>query len=153
MKCQFKLGKVTNVPSKFKNFRFNVQTLKPSFKVNEFGLRSAGDKNKMILLGEVVTADVEASDKIEKLLTASQNNKTLKINWQHNEAAKSHNFTVEGIERGSAATELLLSWNGKPMDIDIADSKTIAVPAAGDFKVMNVMAINDAGAICFCTIQ
>ena len=27
----FNLGKVTNVPSQFKDFRFNVQTLKPSF--------------------------------------------------------------------------------------------------------------------------
>ncbi|MEO6452958.1 MAG: MG2 domain-containing protein, partial [Ginsengibacter sp.] len=48
-----------------------------------------------------------------------------------------------GIERGSTATELLLSWNGKPMDVDIADTKTIVIPAIGDFKVMNVMAIND----------
>ncbi len=30
------------------------------------------------------------------------------------------------------------------MDIDIANSKTIEVPATGDFKVMNVMAMNDA---------
>ena len=37
-----------------------------------------------------------------------------------------------------------LSWNGKPLNIDIADSKTIEVPAIGDFKVMNVMAMNDA---------
>lgn len=140
----FKLGKVTSVPSKFRNFRFNVQTLKPAFKINDFGLRSTADKNKMVLLGEVQTADVEASTKIEKLLNASQNKKSLKISWQHNESAKSHNFTVEGVERGSAASELVLSWNGKPMDIDVADSKSVMVPAAGDFKVMNVMAINDA---------
>ena len=140
----FKLGKVTNVPSKYRNFKFNVQTLKPAFKVNDFGLRSAGDKNKMVLLGELQTADVESSAKIEKLLGASQNKRSLKINWQHNETAKSHSFTVEGVDRGSAATELVLSWNGKPMDIDMADSKTIPVPAKGDFKVMNVMAVNDA---------
>jgi hypothetical protein len=142
-KVSFKLGKVTNVPSKFKTFEFNVQTLKPAFKVTDYGLRSAGDKNKMLLLGELVTADVETSSKIEKLLTATQNKKTLKINWQHNEAAKSHNFSVEGIERSNNASELVMSWNGKPMDIDIAGSKTIVVPAAGDFKVMNVMAINE----------
>ncbi|MEO6329512.1 MAG: MG2 domain-containing protein [Ginsengibacter sp.] len=138
----FKLGKITNVPSEYKNFEFSVQTIKPSFKVNEFGLRSTGDKNKMILLGEVMTADIEASAKIEKLLSAAQNNKSLKINWQHNQLAKQHNFIVEGVERGSGAAQLLLSWNGKPINVDIADNKTIAVPAVGDFKVMNVMAIN-----------
>jgi len=139
----FSLGKVTSVPPGFKDFKFNVQTLKPSFKVNEFGLRSAGSKDKMTLQGELLTADVEASAKIEKLLAASQNNKTLKINWQHNEVARTHNFMVEGITRGSTATELLLSWTGKPIGVDVAGSKTIAVPAVGDFKVMNVMAVQD----------
>ncbi|MEO6455384.1 MAG: hypothetical protein ABIN97_14990, partial [Ginsengibacter sp.] len=80
----FKLGQVTGVPSKYKEFEFNVQTLKPSFKVNEYGLRSAGNKNNMVLLGEVLTADIETSPKIEKLLSATQNSKLLKVNWQHN---------------------------------------------------------------------
>jgi uncharacterized protein YfaS (alpha-2-macroglobulin family) len=139
----FRLGRVTDVPSKFKDFVFNVQTLKPSFKVNEFGLRSAGNKDKMTLSGEVLTADVEASDKIEKLLTTAQNNKPLKINWQHNESARDHNFTIEGVTRANTGTELLLSWNGKPIGTETADSKTISVPAVGDFKVMNISAVND----------
>ena len=40
--------------------------------------------------------------------------------------------------------QLQLSWNGKPLNADIAGSKIIEVPAAGDFKVMNVMAMNEA---------
>src|ERR1035437_1564852 len=64
----FELGKVTNVPAQFKTFRFNVKTLKPSFEVNDMGLRSNGERNKMTYLGELVTADVEASAAIEKVL-------------------------------------------------------------------------------------
>ncbi len=139
----FKLGRVTNVPSKYKDFRFNVQALKPSFKINQYGLRSTGEKNTMRFLGEIITADAESSASIEKLLSASQNNKPLKINWQHNETAKSHSFSVENIERSSTASQLILSWNGKPLDINVAESKNIDVPAIGDFKVMNVMAMND----------
>ena len=140
----FKLGKVIHVPSKYEEFKFNIQTVKPSFTVTDFGLRSNGQKDKMILLGEIETADIEASAQVEKLLTASENNKALQISWQHNGVAKTHNFTVNGIDRGSNALQLQLSWNGKPLDIDITNSKTIEVPAAGDFKVMNVMAMNDA---------
>jgi alpha-2-macroglobulin len=140
----FELGKVTKVPDKFKTFKFNVQTLKPSFEVNDMGLRSNGEKNKMTFLGELVTADVETSATIEKVLCATQNNKNLKINWQHNEASKTHSFTVEGIERGNAASELKLSWDGKPLNVELTGSKVITVPAVGDFIVMNVMAVNGA---------
>ncbi len=139
----FKLGKVTDVPSKYSDFKFNVQTLRPSFKVNELGLRSSGDKVKMIFLGEIETADVESSATVEKLLSATQGGRNLKISWQHNETAKSHNFTVEDIERGSTGTDLNISWNGEPMNVNLAQTKVYKVPAVGDFKLLNVMAVND----------
>ncbi len=47
----FKLGKVIHVPSKYEEFKFNIQTVKPSFTVTDFGLRSNGQKDKMILIG------------------------------------------------------------------------------------------------------
>ena len=143
-KVTFQLGQVTRVPAKYEEFTFNIQTVKPSFKVYDFGLRSNGQKDKMILIGEVETADVEDGTSVEKLLTANENNKALQISWQHNGAAKAHNFTVKDIARGNATQQLQLTWNGKPLNIDIADSRTIEVPAVGDFKVMTVMAMNDA---------
>ncbi|MEI9955062.1 MAG: hypothetical protein WDM90_01805 [Ferruginibacter sp.] len=45
----FKLGKVTKVPDKYADFKFSMQTVKPSFKVSDEGLRSNGVKNKMTL--------------------------------------------------------------------------------------------------------
>ncbi|MEO8762981.1 MAG: MG2 domain-containing protein [Ginsengibacter sp.] len=140
----FRLGKILRVPARYEEFKFNIQTVKPSFAVTDFGLRSNGQKDKMILNGTIETADIEATAPVEKLLTASENNKSLQISWQHNGAAKTHNFTVNNIERGNNALQLLLSWNGKPLNIDISGSKTIDVPAIGDFKVMNVMVMNEA---------
>lgn len=141
----FSLGKVTSVSgSKFKNFRFNIQTVKPSFVVRETGLRSSAAKNRMFISGELETADIEDGKAIEKLLTATQNNKALAVKWQHNDAAKSHLYTVEGIERGNNTNNILLAWNGKAMDMDVKGEKQISVPAAGDFKVLNVMAMNEA---------
>jgi uncharacterized protein YfaS (alpha-2-macroglobulin family) len=140
----FKLGDVTHVPTKYVDFKFNIKTIKPSFTVTDFGLRSEGQKDKMSLAGELETADIEKDTEVEKLLTAGQNNKELKISWQHNGNAKTHNFSIANIERGTTASGIKLTWNGEPMNIDIAGSKTIEVPAVGDFKVMNVVAINDA---------
>jgi len=61
----FKLNKVLNVPSTYKTFKFNVQTIKPSFEVEDHGLRSNG-KELMTLSGQILTADVEQSAAIEK---------------------------------------------------------------------------------------
>ena len=140
----FKLGKVTKLPEKYADFRFSMQTVKPSFKIADEGLRSATTRNKMTLSGDLETADIEKGTDIEKLLTASQNNKPLKINWQHNDAAKMHNFTVAAIDRAGNAGSVNLNWDGKPIGIDLKGTKEISVPAAGDFKVLNVMAMSEA---------
>ncbi|MES2849002.1 MAG: MG2 domain-containing protein [Bacteroidota bacterium] len=142
---RFNLAKVTSVSeSKLKEFKFNIQTVKPSFVVKDYGLRSAAAKGKMFLNGELETADIEDGKSIEKLLTATQNKLPLTINWQHNDAAKSHIYTIEGITRGSNVNNVDIKWNGKSLDMDVSGEKQIAVPAAGEFKVLNVMAMNEA---------
>lgn len=141
---KFKLGKVTKVPGKFEDFKFSMQTVKPSFKVNNEGLRSSGVKNKMSLSGELETADVEKGAEAEKLLLATQNGKALKINWQHNDATKTHTYTIDNIERGTTVSNVELKWDGGPMNMDVKGSAAVAVPAIGDFKVLDVTAVNDA---------
>jgi uncharacterized protein YfaS (alpha-2-macroglobulin family) len=141
---KFKLGKVTKVPEKFEDFKFSMQTVKPAFKVADDGLRSNGVKNKMNLSGELETADVEKGADIEKLLSATQNNKALKINWQHNDATKTHAFTIDNIERVANVSNVVIKWDGSPMNMEVKGENAVAVPAVGDFKVLNVAAINDA---------
>ena len=142
---KFNLAKATKVPSKFEELKFNFQTVKPSFKVTNNGLRSSGTKDKMFLNGEIKTADSEDGKAIEKLLSAKQNSKDYTIVWQHANAGKSHTYTINAIERSKESeTPLLLKWNGTSMNIMIEGEQTIAVPAIGDFKVLNVMPVNDA---------
>ncbi|MEO6548867.1 MAG: MG2 domain-containing protein [Ferruginibacter sp.] len=140
----FKLGKVTKVPEKFSDLHFNIKTAKPSFSVANNGLRSAAAKNRMSLTGQLETADVEKGKDIETLLAASIGNQSMKINWQHNDAAKTHTFKIDAIERTGAERNLLLRWNGKPLDMEVIGETSIVIPAAGDFKVLNVVAINEA---------
>ncbi|MEO5889876.1 MAG: MG2 domain-containing protein [Ferruginibacter sp.] len=140
----FKLGKVTRVPEKYSALKFNVKTIKPSFKVREDGLRSMAAKDKMSLSGELETADQEKGADIEKLLTAHLAGQALTIKWQHNDATKTHNFSIDNIERINTERNITLSWNGKPMNMEVTGETVIAVPAAGDFKLLNVVAMNDA---------
>jgi uncharacterized protein YfaS (alpha-2-macroglobulin family) len=138
----FKLDGVIDVPSRYNSFTFNVETIKPSFQVEEYGLKAVG-KNTMSLAGQITTADVETSASVEQLLKATINASVQKITWQHNEANKTHAYTVENIARTSGTQSLSLSWDGQPLNIALKDSKDIAIPAIGDFKVLDVRVIQD----------
>lgn len=98
----------------------------------------------MSLTGILETADIEDGKEVEKLLSSTQNGKALKISWQHNDAAKTHRYTIENIDRLKSATNLDLNWDGKSMSMDVKGDASLAVPAEGDFKVLNVVAINEA---------
>ncbi|MBU9936767.1 MAG: hypothetical protein KTQ13_08955, partial [Ferruginibacter sp.] len=141
---RFNLGKVTRVPSKFAEFHFSMKTVKPSFRISDEGLRSSGVKNKMSFSGDLETADVEDGKQVEKLLTALQNNSPLKISWQHNDAAKSHRYTIENVDRLRSVSNIDLRWDGKPMRMDVKGERQVAVPALGDFKVLDVVSMNEA---------
>ena len=141
----FKLGKVRDVPSKFKTFTFNVQVIKPSFALEESGLRAANNsKDVMSYSGTILTADVEESKDVEKIITVRNAGSTPEIRWQHNNENKTHSFTIDGIKRGSASHNLLLEWDGAAMKIDQKDQKEIAIPAVGDFKVLAVRSMQEA---------
>ncbi len=140
----FKLGKVTQVPEKFRELVFNFQTIQPAFKVTQDGLRSDGTKDKMFLEGSIATADAEEATVVERLLTGTQNGTGYKIQWQHSNAGKSHRFTINNIKRAGTSQQLLLKWTGVPLKITNSGGQTLAVPAIGDFKVLATAAINDA---------
>jgi hypothetical protein len=144
-KVNFNLSKVTKVSaSKFNTFTYNLKTIQPSFTIKDFGLRSTAAKDKMFLNGELETADVEKGAALEKLVTASQDNKQLTVSWQHNDATKIHTYTIEGITRGGNSSKLIIAWDGKPMDMKVSGEKSLEVPAVGDFKVLAVMPMNEA---------
>ena len=129
----FELSKVLNVPSTYSIFHFNVQTLKPSFEINEYGLKSS-DKETMSLSGEIETADVEESARVAKLLNASLGNTPLKILWQHNEANKTHDFIINNIQRKTVARNLVCKLEWRSIKYQYQRKKEIIIPAIGDFQ-------------------
>ena len=139
----FDLGKVTAVPDKFEKLVFNIQILKPSFTVTQEGLRSSGDKTNMFLEGNILTADWEEPASVEKLLVAKLNNSKLAISWQHSNGNKTHRFSINPIKRNKGEQPLQLSWDGAPLNSNHKGDVSLAVPAEGDFKLLNVVAVND----------
>ncbi len=141
----FRLGKVADVPDKFEDFVFNVETISPAFVVKDEGLRSSGDKEKMFFPGTIETADFEDDKTVEKLLKATHNDDKLQITWQHNTASRTHHFTVDNIRRGTNDDAMTLQWDGAPMNSKIKGSESVKVPAIGNFTLLDVRAVNEDG--------
>ena len=141
----FMLGRIMEVPKELKSFDFEFKIIKPSYSIENFGLKASTNNtlDQMTCSGAVYTADVEDPQVIEKILDVQYAGKKLPVTWQHNAAGRTSKFTIANIARGSAARNLALSWSGAPLKVDNAGKTTIEVPATGDFKVLDVKAVSD----------
>ena len=140
----FHLDKVTPVAEGLEDFQFDFQTIRPDFEVELRGLRASGpgSLNKMELMGVLTMADAEDEADVEKLLSVS-GVAGAKMKWQHNNDTRRHEFVVEGIERDKSPSRLRIEWDGDPLSIERSGSKVLEVPALGDFKVLDIKAIQD----------
>lgn len=141
----FKLSKLIDVPKDLHSFDFEFRVIKPSFTLEDGGLKASGNTvlDRMNLTGVVNTADVEDPQLIEKILKAQYNGKQLPVTWQHNATDKTSRFTIANIQRGNAAQNLDLSWDGASLKAAGSGKKSIVVPAVGDFKVLDLKAVSD----------
>src|SRR5690606_14142808 len=142
----FDLGKVVDVPKELKNFIFDFKIIDPSYRVELDGLTSQTNSSSdlMKLTGNLSFADVEAPEHIEKILDATADGgPRLNIKWQHNAQTRVSSFTIDSLERGKEAYNVLLKWDGTPIKSEKSDQKNIEVPAKGVFKVLDIRAVHE----------
>ena len=93
------------------------------------------------LNGTLSTADIIDDEEIEKVLSAKQENNKLGITWIHGSEGVSHQFTIDSILRTEEEGSAVVSWNGKPVNVDLSGSETITIPALGDFSMMSISVV------------
>lgn len=132
-----------NLPSDVKDLEFEFHTRNQYFEVNTDGLFPPNVQalQEQALKGSLITSDLAEAESIEKIVSAEQNGRSLSIDWIHLD--NEHIFTVNGIQRTEKAGEIKLSWNGKPLNLDLKGSETIEVPALGDFKMTEAQVVRD----------
>ncbi|MEW6470141.1 MAG: MG2 domain-containing protein [Bacteroidota bacterium] len=141
-KATFHLGKLIQVPSDLEEFGFGFSIIKQNLEVNIDGITTI-DKQKLIwqkVEGSLLTADIANDEDVQKILTAKQDGKKLRIDWQH-QGENRHSFTVDSVRRGEKPSEVVLEWNGKAIGAANSDNRRFQIPALGDFKVMDVKVI------------
>ena len=135
----FFLSELMDVPKEFKEFPFSFKTLQQAVEVSIDGMTTTDKKTLRTqrLDGSLNTADVANPQLIEKVVTVIQNGKNLPISWIHESRTSAH-FTVDGIQRTEKEDSITVSWDGAVLGVPGKQSKTIVIPALGDFKVMDI---------------
>ncbi|MFC4817498.1 alpha-2-macroglobulin family protein [Flavobacterium sp. GCM10023249] len=133
-----KLDKITNVPKELSEFNFSLKTIKQDFTVTTDDIQSS-DKETYYMNGTLKTADFLEFDEVKELVECSQKGDDLNVIFdKENSSTTEFKFRVEGIKRFDEASDITLAWDGDDADIDTEGKTKIAIPAKGDFKVMDI---------------
>lgn len=134
-----------NVPTDAEEFQFEFKTRELYFEVATDGLEAenAQDLSHQNLIGEITLSDKADPKAIEQVLTATQNSKSLATQWIHADDGLHHTFKVKNVSRGQSPSKVVLTSNGKPLGVDLNETKEIEIPSINDFKVMNMRLVQD----------
>jgi alpha-2-macroglobulin len=136
--AKFYLSKLIQVPKKFKVFEFDFNSMKQAVAVEVEGyqpyvLTSLKWNN---VTGTLRTADVADNAAVEKILTATQNDKKLNVSWTHLSESKTHQFKIDSVLRSEDSSKVVIEWNGSPIDADNKGKEEVKIPSVNDFYAL-----------------
>ncbi len=132
------LGKLGAVEERLRFFPLNFSTVEKNFTVTVSPLVSdPPDGATYTLAGTLVTSDFTEPSEVEGYLSVRTGKRTEKVLWDHDKG-NTHAFTVEKIVRGKEESETTVSWSGNKYGAKSKGELTVAIPAAGVFKVTDV---------------
>ncbi len=132
----------------YKEAPANVRTFDFDFRVRDLDIEVVPDGISAADLGNLkiqrVTGVVNSSDPvdgslIEKILSAKQHLRQLRITWNHADGNKKHYFTVNEVERTNDASGVNLAWDASSVGAKAKQETTITVPSLLEFNVVSVM--------------
>lgn len=140
----FNLGKMAKIPDGLEEFNFQFKTIAQDLNLYIDGLSTYTSDNlkDQQLSGRIITADITDTLTLNKTLSAYQDGKELKINWNH-DYGNTHRFVVEHVARKEKASEIKLLYNGEPIGANRAGEEVVPVIALGDFKVTKMAVVHD----------
>lgn len=133
-----------SLPEMPKAFHFQFKTMPRELEVEVTATRTVDEQNFkwQRLEGQIKTLDKENAETIEKIFSAQQEDRTLKVKWEHEESSYLHAFSIDSIVREEEPSEVLLAWNGKGLNWDLLGRKKVEVPAIGQFTHTNTYTYN-----------
>ncbi len=137
-----KLGEMyANIPSKFKTYTFKFKTIEQNFAVATTNFQSY-NKEWQYIEGNIKTADVLEFEKVKTIISATQKNKDLAIKWKESDSIHtSFSFKIDSVQRFEDDSEVLLSWNGKTINVDSEGQSSLRIAGKNNFSILNIEVI------------
>ncbi len=136
---KLELGKIIEVPKKYKTLEFDLKTIKQSFSINNLAVKPFGNNGLkyQLITGQVNTADFATNDQVESLVKVVKDKQSLGISWQHNENGRIHHFHTDSIERIEEPQLVSVKWNGDRIGVKKNGKEDLEVPSLDVFKLLN----------------
>ncbi|MDP4999164.1 MAG: MG2 domain-containing protein [Saprospiraceae bacterium] len=137
-----------NVPEDLRQVSFHFQSKEQFYDIRIDALDSPdpNDRAKQVIRGQVSTYDVASLADMEQVVTASQDNKNLTINWQEGANGQQFFFSILDIQRTRKASAVDIRWDGAALKVNKKGSRSIEIASLDDFKVLDVQYIPGADA-------
>jgi uncharacterized protein YfaS (alpha-2-macroglobulin family) len=137
------LGRIyTDVPALAKVFEFNFHIRDLSYEVVTDGISTDHiDAKKQAVSGQIHINEACNSAKVEQMLEAKQGNNALQVSWKHNADGRTHAWTVAGVARSSATSQVNMRWEGKPIGAQKNHQEAQTVPPLDAFIVLSARAV------------
>ncbi|RFA35402.1 alpha-2-macroglobulin [Alkalilimnicola ehrlichii] len=120
------------------DFRFRVVVLQQAMDLRLHGLVPSGEPGRMRLRGQLITGDAAPEAGVARVITATQEGRSLPVSWEHAPDRRYHEFTVADIERGAQASRVLIRWDGSAVGAEQQGERELAVPGSEEFAVTGV---------------
>ena len=136
---KFYLSKILDVPNNLKTFEFSFETIKQTFAVNVEGFITL-DNNDLTwnrIRGSVLTADITDADALRRILTAEENKTKLPVTWTMGEDERAFNFYIDSVKRNDNEQKVIITWDGKPIDVEEKGSKEVSIPSLKNFTLLD----------------
>jgi uncharacterized protein YfaS (alpha-2-macroglobulin family) len=145
-KARFHLAELLEVPDDKEEFRFVFTTLAQDFELDLKGMElyDATSLNQVKVTGQLITADETDNEKVEKMLSASQEGSSLSVTWFHGAGTNRHRFAIEDVVRREKASAVVVQVRGEPIDVERDVKEQVEIPSLSDFKVLNTQIVRGA---------
>ena len=122
------------------DFQFHIRAL--AYEVVTDGIAADPmDSRQQRVVGRIHVNEAVGNADVEKMLSAKQGNKALLVSWTHNADGRTHEWSVQGVERSNARSKVHLSWSGKAIGVDHNGSTEQVVAPFDEFGVLSARAV------------
>ena len=131
-------NKLSGVNTNIAPYRFSIRPYQQDFGLHLDGLKIDNKDGAHGISGRITTNDADNRQKIEALLSATQEGRQLDIEWTHG-GNRDHDFIITDVTRGANESEVLVSWNGAPIGVDKSGELTVQVPSTASFTALGAI--------------